>query len=82
VYEAANLKTMLGYTRAQKERGQGTQAMAARLIELADRRVILFEVTTGQAKAGAEVVCALVNEVFGTGYTPLTIAPGLRRDGL
>lgn len=82
IYDPANLKKLLGYVRAQKDRGQGTQTLAARLAELADPRVILFDTTNNQAKAGAEVISAMVNEVFETGYTPLTIAPGLRRNGL
>jgi hypothetical protein len=82
VYDPANLKQLLGYALAQKQRGQGTQQLAQRLVELASQRVLMFDLVGNTFKPGAEVITALVNEVFGTGYTTLTIGPGLRNNGL
>ncbi len=57
--------------------GRDVSAVAPRLRELADPRVVLFEVTTGGVIFGADWVAAAVNAYWGTQYTSANIRDAL-----
>lgn len=82
VYERANFKQLLRYAYEQKQRGQGTQQLAKRLIELSASRVTMFDLASNQFTPGAQEIASLVNEVFGTSYDAMNVAAALSMTGL
>ncbi|MFY2556997.1 alpha/beta hydrolase family protein [Corallococcus terminator] len=72
-----NLVTWLWEVRILQYFGRDMSAVAPRLRELADPRVVFFELTTGNVILGAEWVAISVNGLWGTQYTAANIREAL-----
>jgi hypothetical protein len=79
IYHPTSMRTHLGLARAAQLRGAAVTDVAPRLLDLADPRMYLVDVTALPAtlRTGASVVAELVNAVWGTSYTEATIRGAL-----
>ncbi|WP_164007853.1 alpha/beta hydrolase family protein [Pyxidicoccus trucidator] len=76
-FTEVTLATWMWDVRVLQWYGYDVSAVAPRLRELADARVLLFEPSSGRVVAGAEWVAAVVNAIWGTGYTAANIREAL-----
>jgi hypothetical protein len=76
-FTEVTLVTWLWDVRVLQWYGHDVSAVAPRLRELTDPRVLLFEPSSGKVVAGAEWVAAGVNALWGTGYTAANIREAL-----
>lgn len=79
IYHPVSMRTHLGLARAAQQRGVTVTDVAPRLLDLADPRMYLVDVTAmpPTLRTGASVVTELVNAVWGTSYTETTIRAAL-----
>ena len=73
----ASFVQMLTFARDQQRAGVDYSALAARLRELIDPRVLLIPFPSGEPQAGADGVARTVNFVWGTSFTAANIDAAL-----
>ncbi|MCP3141377.1 alpha/beta hydrolase family protein [Pyxidicoccus xibeiensis] len=76
-YVESSLVSWLWEVRVLQWYGRDVSAVAPRLRELADARVVFYELNTGGAVFGADWVAAAVNALWGTQYTSANIREAL-----
>jgi hypothetical protein len=74
----AQFLAMLQHFAEQAGRGQSLYDLNALLAELAAPRVVVLEIATEEFLSGAEFVADTYNEAFGTSFTAVDVAEGLR----
>ncbi len=71
------LTTTLLWMRDRQRDGAPHPELAARLLELHDARVMMVHVNSGALSPGPDTVTTLVNQVWGTTYTPAQLPAAL-----
>lgn len=81
-YSAAPMRAFLTRVRDLHRGGFPQTALVPRLVELADARVQMYELTAMTFTAGDAFLAAEINAVFGTNYTAANVAMQLTTNGL